>query len=206
MKRRDLLLAGLLLGLTGCIDLPSIRGPSRLERLSPPSRLPSGLPRVGWQLAVDQPAAPAQLAGDGIAVRRSPYSVDYYDNVVWAETAPGMVQDLLIAAFARSGRITAVGPPSADVSANFLLETELTTFQAAYWPKAAAPMVEVRMTARLLALPTRQVVGTAQPHDSVRASSGRLDNVLAAFDEALGRVLDDVVGFTLTAPSAVSTG
>jgi len=173
-----------------------------LVTLSPPTQLPRGLPQVGWQLAIDHPAAPAELAGEGIALRRGPFRLEYYDDVAWAAPAPNMVQDLLIAAFVSSGRIIVVGPPSADINARYLLESELLAFQAEYWPKAAAPVVNVQMITRLVALPRRVVVGSAEPRDRVRARGARVDDVLAAFDQALGKVLDDIVVSTLTAGAA----
>jgi cholesterol transport system auxiliary component len=117
-----------------------------------------------------------------------------------------MIQDLLVAAFVRSGKIMAVGAQSADLAADYLLETELSEFQAKYWPKSAAPMVDVRMIARVLAMPEHRVVGAAVTQGAVRAHSGKLDDVLDAFNEALGRVLSKVVAFALTAPGARLAG
>jgi cholesterol transport system auxiliary component len=205
MLRRDLLIAGLF-GLAGCMMLPSIRGSAVPETLSPPIRLPDGLPKAGWQLAIGLPTTPAQLAGPGIALSRDPFAIEYYDGVAWAEDLPRMIQDLLVAAFTHSGKIMAVETESADFAADFLLETELDEFEAAYWPGGAAPVVNLRIAARLLAMPARQVIGAALPHDAVRARSGKFDDVLAAFNDSLGRVLSKVVVFALTAPGTLPAG
>jgi cholesterol transport system auxiliary component len=205
MTRRELLLAGLF-GLAGCVTLPSFREAAVLETLSPPIHLPDGLPRAGWQLAIGLPDAPPQFAGAGIALSREPFAIEYYDGVAWAEDMPGMIQDLLVAAFTRSGEIIGVGAESASFAADFLLETELSEFQAEYWPRSAAPVVDLRMTARLLAMPARRVVGAIMPHAAARARSGKLDDVLAACNEALGRVLSEIVVFALTTPRGAVAG
>jgi len=205
MSRRGLVIAGLF-GLAGCLNLPSLRGPDAVETLSPQIRLPDGLPKVGWQLAVATPTTPAQLAGSGIALSRRPFSIEYYDGVAWAEDLPDMHQEQIVAAFTRSGKIIGVGPDSADFIPDFLLETKLSLFQASFRPKSAAPDVNLRMTARLFAMPARRAVGVETLHESERAASGRIEDVIAAFNDAAGRLLSKLVVFALTAPQTANAG
>src|SRR5215469_4743058 len=205
MSRRGLVIAGLF-GLAGCLNLPGIRRADTVEILSPQIRLPEGLPKVGWQLAVALPTTPTQLAGSGIALSRSPFSIEYFDGVAWAEDLPDMLQEQIVAAFTRSGRITGVGADSADFIPDFLLETELSLFQAAYRPKSASPDISLRMTARLFAMPARRAVAVDTLHESVRAASRGIEDVMAAFNEASGRLLSQLVFFTLTAPQRANAG
>ena len=57
----------------------------------------------------------------------------------------------------------------------------------------------MRLNAKLVRLPQRIIVATKNADTSRKAQSGRLEDVVLAFDKALGSVLKNVVEWALTA-------
>ena len=204
VTRRGLLLGGLL-GLAGCnySMLPKVQEPTALYTLRPKSRLPDDLPNVNWQLVVGLPTAAAGIDSSRIALSHDPFILEYYAKAAWIDNAPGMVQTLLVESFERTGKIAAVGPESAGFRPDYILKNDLRKFQADYRGGDPIPSVVVRMTAKLVAMPQRRMVGSVTSEKSVRASGSRFVDVLNAFNDALGHVLRDVVVMTLTTAQPV---
>ena len=124
------------------------RAPPRLYVLSPKSTYSPDLPKVEWQLAIDTPIAEAGLASSRIALRHSALSIEYFARAAWTDTAPSMVQTLLVESFENTGKIVAVGRQSIALRGDYVLVTELREFQAEYDGKAITE-VRVRLNAKL---------------------------------------------------------
>jgi cholesterol transport system auxiliary component len=75
---------------------------------------------------------------------------------------------------------------------------ELREFQAEYTSPNAAPIVHIRVIAKLVRMPLREIVASHMVEQKAAAAANNLDNVVAAFDEALGPVLKDIVVWALT--------
>jgi cholesterol transport system auxiliary component len=177
----------------------SDREPPRLFVLSPKSTYDPGLPKVEWQLAIDAPLAEAGLASSRIALRQSPLSIEYFARAAWTDTAPSMVQTLLVESFENTGKIVAVGRQSIALRGDYVLVTELREFQAEYNGKPNAPQVRVRLNSKLIRMPQRVIVANHTIESLQPAQNGSLESVVAAFDDALGKVLKRTVEWCLTA-------
>ena len=197
---RRAVLAGLAVGLTGCGAIAGLSRPPRLYVLSPKSTFPAGGVPVSWQLAVETPTAAGGLNTTRIAVTQQPYRLDYYASASWTDAAPLMVQTLLIESFENSGRIGAVGRNSVTFRADYLLVTELREFQAFHTDQNLPPTVDVRINAKLVVLPTREIVGSESFEALEPATDDSMDAVVRAFDQALGKVLRRIVEWTVSVP------
>lgn len=198
--RRILALGAAALALAGCSGLP-LAGPApQLYTLSPKSTFPPDLPGVEWQLAVDRPSSPAGLATTRIAVARGPHAIDYYAGAQWIDDAPNMVQRLLIESFENSGRIVGVGRESISLRSDFVLQIELREFQAHYANGAEVPTVNVRVSVKLVRMPQRHIVASASMERLMTSPDNRMASIVDIFDQALGKVLRDIVVWTLTNP------
>jgi cholesterol transport system auxiliary component len=204
MRRREFLLGGAML-LAGCNILPKVQDPTTLYTLSPKTTYPPDLPEVKWQLVVELPTAAAEIDSSRIALTHNPFTIEYYAKGAWTDNAPGMIQSLLVESFERTGKIVAVGPESAGLRPDFILKTDLRAFQADYRGSDPSPTVVVRMSAKLVAMPQRKIVRAINSEKKVRASSPKFDDVLNAFDDAMGHVLREIVVMTLTTPSTASS-
>jgi cholesterol transport system auxiliary component len=191
-----ILLLGALAACTGII--PGTGEPLKLYTLTPKSTYEGELPKVAWQLVVETPIAPAGINTNRIALSQSPITLDYFAGATWTDSAPAMVQTLLVESFENTGRIVAVGRESVGLRADYVLKIELREFQAEYASPEAPPSVHIRIIAKLVRMPVREIVASHMTERKAQAASNTLDSVVAAFDDALGPVLKDIVVWTLT--------
>ena len=192
------LIAAMATSIAGCGLPGSDRAPPRLYVLSPKSTYSPDLPKVEWQLAIDTPIAEAGLASSRIALRQTALSIEYFARAAWTDTAPSMVQTLLVESFENTGKIVAVGRQSVALRGDYVLVTELREFQAEYNGKPA-PEVRVRLNAKLIRMPHRVIVANHTIESVQPAANGALEAVVSAFDDALGKVLKRTVEWCLTA-------
>jgi cholesterol transport system auxiliary component len=185
--------------LTGCELIKAAEEPVDLYTVTPKSTFDPTLPDVYWQLAVDVPNAAANVNTGRIALAMSPTSSDYYSKTAWTDRAAVMVQTRIVDSFENSKKIVAVARDSIGLHANYVLQTDLRNFEAMYF-YGQPPIVKVRIVAKLVRLPDRQIVGAASFERCVRARADKVPKVVAAFDEALGSVMKQLVAWTLKTP------
>jgi len=200
-RRRDVLRGAGALSATALLaacglDLPGQGPPPRLFRLSPKSTFAQELPRVDWQLVIEEPLAPTGLNTTRIPLHRRAVELEYYARANWTDRAPAMVHTLVVESFENSAKIVAVGRESLGLRADFVLKLELREFQAEY-NDAGQPSAHVRINAKLVKMPQRAIVGSERFEASVPASSDTMDAIIEAFDDALGAALKRLVGWTL---------
>jgi len=186
---------GLLLG--GCTGLVFDKAPPKLYRLTPKSTFEPNMKKVEWQLTIETPLAEAGINTSRIAVLRNPLSLDYYEGVTWVDTAPRLVQTLLVESFENSRKIVDVGRHSVNLRTAYTLLTDLREFQSELSPDGY-PLAHVRINAKLVRFPDRIIVATFSADEKIRAVGGKLEHVVQAFDKALGRALKKIVNWGLT--------
>jgi cholesterol transport system auxiliary component len=197
--RRALLALALTVGLTGCGSVVgNLAGePPDLFTLTPKTTFIDGLPKVSWQLVVEEPTASGGLNTTRVALRSNPTELTYFAEAAWIDRAPQMVQTLLVESFENSRAIVAVGRKAIGLRSDFDLKSELREFQAEYENGQRLPLVRVRLNVKLIKQPRRQIVASENFEATQRASGAGMEQVVAAFDEALGKVLRQVVQWTL---------
>ena len=179
------------------IPVPGQGPPPRLFRLTPKSTFRSDLPAVQWQLVLELPVADAGLNTARIALQRSPIQLEYYARANWTDRAPSMVQTLMIESYENSGRIVSVGRESIGLRSDFVLKTELREFQAEYYD-TGLPVVHVGINAKLVQMPGRIIIGSKSMEQKTTATADSLESVISAYDDALGKVLKQLVEWSLT--------
>jgi cholesterol transport system auxiliary component len=191
------------LGLAGCEGLiPNLAGPpANLYTLTPKSTFAAGLPRVTWQLVVEEPVASGGLDVDRIALRASPTELKYFARARWTERAPRMVQTLLVESFENSGAIIAVGRKAIGLRSDFNLNTELREFQAEYFTPDGIPTIRVRLNAKMVQQPRRAIVASRTFEAAIKAEGKKIGHIIRAFDLALGKVLRHTVEWAIKTPS-----
>ena len=185
---------------SACSNLiPGAGEPLKLYTLTPKSSYTNTLPKVDWQLVIETPVAPSGLNTNRIALARSPITLDYYAGATWTDSAPQLVQTLLIESFENTGRIVAVGRESVGLKPDYVLKLELREFQAEYEDPQAPPTVHVRVIAKLVRMPAREIIASHMTEQKQAAAANTLNTVVDAFDAALGPVLKEIVKWALTA-------
>jgi cholesterol transport system auxiliary component len=147
----------------------------------------------GLALTVARPRASTALETDRIAVVPGPSRFDYYADVRWAEPAPQMLQQNLVAALEASGRYVGVFAAPARVPAELLLDVELRHFEAVAASADSTPAAFVQVQANLVDSRRAVRMTSFVSEARVLAADNRRRSVVAAFEEANARVLADVV-------------
>ena len=202
------ILAGLIAGpvgqaVTGC---GLIGPPPRQLTLTPVADFPRGLPPVKWSLVVDEPTAARQIDTSRIALMNGPFQVEYYADVEWTDSAPAMVQLLLMQSFQNTGRLPVVAPTRQTLATDFLLLSNLRKFQVEN-DASGTPRATVMLEPTLLKMPRRTPVATARFEKAIPIDSKSTETVTAAFDAGLGDVMRRVVDWTIQqGGSAAATG
>jgi cholesterol transport system auxiliary component len=184
--------------LAGCALLQAA-DPQDLYTVTPKSSFDPDLPAVYWQLTVEAPAAAANLNTGRIAIAMTPTSSDYYAKAAWTDRAPLMVQTRIVDSFEYTRKIVAVARESIGIRANYVLQPDLRNFEALYY-YGEPPIVRVRIIAKLVRMPDRQIIGVASFERCVRARADKIPKVVEAFDQALGGVIKRLVSWTLRTP------
>ena len=205
--RRALLRCGVvatMLWITGCAGLLPTGPAPDLYNLTPKSTFLYGLPKVTWQLVIEEPLASGGLDASQIALRPSPTELKYFADARWTERAPKMVQTLLIESFENTGSIIAVGRQAIGLRSDYNLRTELREFQAEYFPDANSPRVRVRINAKLITQPRQVILASRSFEFVVDAAGSDLASIIEAFDDALGKVIKGLVEWTLEVGNEVA--
>jgi cholesterol transport system auxiliary component len=196
-RRRMLSLAACVMPLTGC-SLLFAQPASRLYRLAPQTEGVPNLRPVHQQLVIVLPVSPQSLDTDRIALTRNRTTLDYFADASWTDRTPVLLQGLLIRAFEDSGRIIAVGRDSTGLTPDYLLETELREFEARYGEAGSQPpTVTVSLVAKLVKMPDRHIIDSIRVGEQASAARNDLASIVVAFDTAVGKVLTQVVVWTL---------
>lgn len=182
---------------TGCSSLigPS-NPPAQIYRLSPEMTSKPGGSAVKWQLAVARPDTSQILDSNRIALLRGSV-MDYYADAQWNDSAPRLVQSLLVEAFDRSGRVQSATTES-NLRADMLLTSELRDFEAQYVAANTPPEVVIDIQAKLLD-PRGQVIASIDSRQTARATQDSVAAVVDAFDRAMTAALAQIVDWTLQA-------
>ena len=198
MNRRLFLLGGSATALGGCDGLGGLLGPPpNLYTLTPKTSFAADLPTVSSQLVVEEPSAAGGLNSLRIVLLRDGTELGYFAGAEWADRAPRMVQILLTESFENTGRIVAVGRQAISLRSDYNLMSELREFQAEYAGGKVLPVAHVRLNAKLIRQPKRNIVDSQSFDMSVPAVAADMRAIIHAFDEALGRVLRQVVEWSL---------
>jgi cholesterol transport system auxiliary component len=189
------------LALTGCASLLGLGPAPHLYRVTPKSTYPANLPHPAGQLLVDVPLAPAGLDTERVALSRSAVSIDYFAGSEWIDRVPLMIQTALLDSFENSKAITAIDRESVGLRADLILKTEIRHFEALYDSPDGAPNVWVAINARLVDPSGREVVAHAAFERRKQAQGSDIAQIVLAFDEALGGVMEDIVLWTVRNPA-----
>ncbi len=210
--RTGALLAAALLTQTACAPLQTLTAatePTDLYDLTPKSTFASDLPQVRRQIVVDEPTAVNYVNTDRIPVKNGPFKVEYFPVARWVDRAPRLVQTLMVESIENTGVVSAVGQEAIGLTSDFTLVTDLREFQAIATPderggSSDTPVeVHVQLNIKIIREPEGLIVGSESFGQRVRASSNEMQDVVAAFDEALGKAMRGAVEWTIRSVAVI---
>jgi cholesterol transport system auxiliary component len=145
-------------------------------------------------LSVAPPRASAALDTERIAVVRPDSRFDYFSGVRWAESAPQMLQQLLVRALADDGRFATVVAAPSRVPADLTLDVELRSFEAVYAGEAGVPLVRVEMQVTLVDARKAKRLASFLVRTESTAADNRRTAVLESFERATAEALLETAG------------
>jgi cholesterol transport system auxiliary component len=187
-------LAVLLLAATvaGCVG-----GGDRIEAiyaLEAPTQPPvSG--GTSAQILVAEPRALAALNTERIAVRPTALTLSYYPEVAFQDTAPKVLQFILLDTFQNTGRVDAVGLPGQSLLINYQLVTEVRAFQAETF---GGDRARIEVAAKLLNDSNGRVVASRVFSTVVPISGDGADAAAEGLNLAVKQIASEMVAWTLT--------
>ncbi|MFS2318305.1 ABC-type transport auxiliary lipoprotein family protein [Maricaulis sp. D1M11] len=200
MSRKLPLLRGLLMGLaalsvSACVSVLPEAEPVDIYRLSPPQ--PVEWSGDDWTVVrVDLPQAPRALANDHIAVIGETRSIAYLAGARWINTTPRMIQTLIVETLDSDATPLVPARPEDAVQTDFILRMDLREFEAVYDQGAnRAPLVTVRIAARLMRSDDRSFVGGRVFTSTSRADGNSAGAIVRAFDQSSHEAANELAGW-----------
>ncbi|WP_339333874.1 ABC-type transport auxiliary lipoprotein family protein [uncultured Maricaulis sp.] len=192
------------LSVSACVSLLPESEPVSVYRLSAPQ--PVELTGDHWTVVeIDVPNAPRGLSGDQIAIMRNGSSLAYIAGARWISPAPRLLQSLVIDTF--NANNAQLAPTRADdgVRADYELRLDMQEFEAIYdRGEGVAPLIRVRISARLVAEQGRQFAGARVVTAEARATNNRTSDIVAAFDDAAQAASREIADWTASRAAALA--
>jgi cholesterol transport system auxiliary component len=189
-----LMLASLTLAACGGLFQTKAKPPTMylLSAMPQPSARAAATP-IPADLAVLRPRARAGLDTDRIAAVYPDRHLDYYADVRWSGPLDQVVQDMAVQEFHAIGGLRNVTSDVSAFSSAYWLELQVTDFQAEYSAADGAPVIHVRLTARLGKSADRRMLGRFESDIRQPASDNRMSAIVDAFNRAADQALAEIV-------------
>lgn len=168
--------------LTACGSFLETKQPiSTTYVLAPPKVTPRAQP-IAADLAVGLPRVAPGLEGQRITVLRG-REMNFYTGAQWGAEVSRLTQSMMVRTLSRQRTFAHVAPEDVRIDSDFLLDLEVTEFQAEY-SGDDAPLVRVALVGRLVRVDDREPLDAAIVEATAQAEQNRLASVVAAFEQA----------------------
>jgi cholesterol transport system auxiliary component len=181
--------------LSGCAALSSVEQASRplsAYDLTPLMAV-QDLGTARGHILIETPDASGAIDTDRIMVKPGRLEVQYLPDVKWVETAPALLQRLIVESLTARGGFALVASRDFGPSPDFVLVADLIAFQAEVAGETAN--VHIRAVATLIRDRDRRILSTQNFDRRAPASSADAPDIVAAFDEANAALLEDLAGW-----------
>lgn len=162
-------------------------------------------PTLPVDLSVAQPQVRPGLDTDRIAVLYPDRRLDYFAASRWGGPTDAVVQSLLIESLRNGAGLRSVQGDVSTFAPEYVLQTEVTDFQAEYTDGGNVPQVHVQFIVTVGRLMDRRPIASFVAAASVSAESNNLSAVVAAFEKASQQAATTVVEQTRSAVSQAHT-
>ncbi len=186
--------------LGGCSAISALGDASRplqIYQLQTPAIQPTGGSRRTIELVVEEPVTGGALATDRIMIRPTPLQAQYLPEVRWADTAPVMLQTLMVRSLMDTGAWSSVGRRPVGSQADFAILSELTDFQAEPVTEGDFTTVRIRLVARLVRESDARVIATRTFTATETVAATDTGNIIAAFDRTTATLLTEMVSWVM---------
>jgi len=192
------MMAALMLG--GCAAITSISDATRpleayeLRAPSDPLGVQGSLQR---HLVIETPVASGALDTDRIMIRPGPLQTAYLPGARWVDTAPVMMQTILVRSLNDTNALRYVGRRPLSGSADYVLISELTDFQAEQEVEGDAVTVRFRLTARLVRDADATILGSRTVQSTATVPSTDVTDIVAGLNATTTTALRELTIWAL---------
>jgi cholesterol transport system auxiliary component len=176
--------------------LSSASEPLEVYELRAPT-VPSTVRRSGTELVIEEPAASGALAVERIMIQPGPLQAQYLPGVRWADTAPIILQTLLVRSLTETGALGSVGRRPVGTIADFAVLSELTDFQAETADGNRGAEIVVRVSFRIVRERDARVIATRTFERRELADDTGVETIVPAFDRATSGLIAEVIPWIL---------
>jgi ABC-type uncharacterized transport system auxiliary subunit len=150
-------------------------------------------------LHVSRPIAAPGLDSDHILLVQSDHRMSYYVASRWPADLPAVVGALAADTLRSSGEWSTVQDSASAFSSDYLLQIVIRRFEADYSVSSAAPEVHVVLDCTVGRRAGREVISSFIAEGSASAGANRLADVVAAFENASNKALEQIAVHTAQA-------
>jgi cholesterol transport system auxiliary component len=165
----------------------------------------SSAPGTPVSLRVGHPLAAPGLDSPHIMLVQTDHRLDFYSGSRWPAPVPDVVESLAVQTLRASSQWASIEDSRSPFPSSYLLQVTVRRFEADYTGGGAAPEVHVVLDCILGRREGRDVVATFIAAGSATASTNRLSEVVAAFEQAAATALTALAQQSLAAVRADRT-
>ncbi|WP_041535995.1 ABC-type transport auxiliary lipoprotein family protein [Parvibaculum lavamentivorans] len=188
------------LGACALADVASGPAPSLYVLTAPTPALPGTAMAANTQLSVREFQAPSAIDTGRIVFQPSPNEIKYYAGARWSDRAPRMIASLLVETLTNTGRFPAILGPETQARTDLALTGDIRAFSAfrdGAGLGEGATKVRVAFFVRLVRARGGVVLAGREFTAEAASASGRMDDIVAAYNAALDTALSDITAWTL---------
>jgi cholesterol transport system auxiliary component len=179
--------------LAGCSNLLHSNNPAmQVYVLRAVPRPRSELTQSNASIHVGRPIPGPGLGSDHIVLVESGHRMSYYVASRWPADLPSVVETLTVDTLRASGGWSTVQDSNSAFPSEFLLQIAIRRFEAEYVTDSAAPEVHVVLDCTVGRRAGRDVLASFMAEGSATAAANRLGDVIAAFEDASNKALDEI--------------
>lgn len=178
------------------------RSPAPMSILAPAietAQRPTG-DAVDWSLQVQRPVTDSMRDSDRVLVRLSPSRLQVYAGAAWLDSAPELMQALMIRSFADAGSFAGVSR-AGGMRTRYSLASELRHFEAV---DDGGPDLEVvvALQANLIHQRSARAVASRSFVQQHRIQGKALDDLVAGFETALHGLMEELIDWVFEESAA----
>ena len=200
MVLRFVLASAVALALTGCNAITAIgdaTSPLAVFELRAAEQ-PRASRQTDDHIIIELPNTTGALDTDRIMIKPDPLRAQYLPDVRWSDSAPVMMQTLMLRSLESTEAVSYVGRRPLGPGGDYAVLTELLDFQAELNANGETATVRLRMIVRLLREQDTRIVASRTFNASAESASTETVALAAAFDAAAKSLMTGFTGWTLS--------
>lgn len=166
--------------------------PKPIYDLTVPATFPSQRTVPHAQLAVAMPTAIVALQTQRMLSRTPEGEISQLGDAQWGDALPNLIQAKIVEGFDNAGFLVAAAAPEQQLASNNELLIDIRDFAIALDPE---PLADIEFSAKILDQ-NGHIIATKLFRATAPAKGTDAAQIAAAFDQAFGRILIDLVAWT----------